>query len=98
MWDAGRYHRRVGTQIAVRLPTGLVNFLDRAVADGVAPSRAAIVTLALEREMRRVLAEKDAEILRQQGPPSDLDALVDWTASTLSANATDDDTSASPRT
>lgn len=87
----------MSTQIAVRLPTDLVSFMDRAVADGVAPSRAAIVTSALEREMRRVLAEKDAEILRAQGPTSDLDALVEWTASTLSANPSGEDTSASPR-
>ena len=52
------------TQIAVRLPDDLVAFLDRSVAEGRVTSRAALVTSALEREMRRVLAEHDAAILR----------------------------------
>ena len=50
-----------------------------AVADGKAPSRAALVTSALEREMRRLAAEQDAAILRQEGAEDDLDALVRWT-------------------
>ena len=40
-------------QIAIRLPDDMVTFLDRSVAAGNAPSRAALVTRALEREMRR---------------------------------------------
>lgn len=71
------------TQIAVRLPDDMVAFLDRAVADGLAPSRAAIVTSAVEREMRRLLAERDATILVEVGPEDDLDPLVRWTASQL---------------
>jgi transposase len=50
------------------------------VADGVASSRAALVTRAVEREMRRVAAERDAAILRQTGPEDDLDELVVWSA------------------
>lgn len=69
----------MSTQIAVRLPDGMVAFLDKAVAEGKASSRAALVTSALEREMRRQAAEQDAEILRQRGPADELDALVEWT-------------------
>lgn len=67
-------------QIAVRLPDELVAFLDDAVRDGKATSRAALVTSALEREMRRLLAEQDADILRHVGSQDDLDELVTWTA------------------
>ena len=71
------------TQIAVRLPDEMVAFLDRLVAQGKATSRAALVTSALEREMRRQAAEADAAILHQRGAADDLDALVDWTAGHL---------------
>ncbi len=69
----------MSTQIAVRLPDGMVAFLDQAVAQGKAASRAALVASALEREMRRQAAEADAAILREQGAADELDALVDWT-------------------
>lgn len=67
------------TQIAVRLPDGMVAFLDRAVATGKAASRAALVATSVEREMRRQAAEQDAQILRDQGAADDLDDLVKWT-------------------
>ena len=70
----------MSTQITVRLPDEMVAFLDRAVASGQASSRAAIVASAVEREMRRLLAEQDAHALRQQGSSDDLDDLVRWTA------------------
>lgn len=70
----------MSTQIAVRLPDEMVAFLDRTVAEGRAPSRAALVASAVEREMRRLLAEYDAETLRRQGSADDLDDLVRWTA------------------
>lgn len=70
----------VSTQIAVRLPDEMVAFLDRAVASGQAPSRAAVVASALEREMRRAVAEQDARLLREHGPADDLDDVVAWTA------------------
>jgi Arc/MetJ-type ribon-helix-helix transcriptional regulator len=73
----------VSTQIAVRLPDQMVAFLDRNVAEGKAPSRAAIVAAAVEREMRRQAAENDAEVLRRRGPTDDLDALVRWSATEL---------------
>ncbi len=73
----------MSTQIAIRLPDDMVAFLDKAVAQGKAASRAALVASALEREMRRQIAEHDAEILRVQGAVDDLDPLADWTTSHL---------------
>lgn len=75
----GQYLGGMSTQIAVRLPDEMVAFLDRMVASGQAPSRAALVASALEREMRRRAAEADARILAEQGASDDLDALVGWT-------------------
>ena len=74
----------MSTQIAVRLPDEVVAFLDRTVATGKASSRAAMVTSALEREMRRQLAEHDAAILRGDGPADDLDDLVRWAVTNAS--------------
>ena len=74
----------MSTQIAVRLPDDMVAFLDRAVSQGTVPSRAALVAVALEREMRRQAAESDAASLRQVGSHDDLDDLVAWTAQHLS--------------
>ena len=73
----------VSTQIAVRLPDELVAFLDGLVADGRAPSRAAVVAAALEREMRRLAGEHDAQILERVGAADDLDPLVQWTGGHL---------------
>lgn len=70
----------MSTQIAVRLPDEMVAFLDRTVASGRAPSRAAIVASAVEREMRRLIAEQDARLLGEHGSADDLDDLVHWTA------------------
>jgi Arc/MetJ-type ribon-helix-helix transcriptional regulator len=67
-------------QIAVRLPDELVEFVDTAVASGDARSRAAVVTRALERERRRAVAERDAEILARSGPDSELAGLADYAA------------------
>ena len=74
------------TQKAVRLPERVVTELDALVADGRAESRTAIVTSAVERELRRLLAERDAEILRERGPQDDLDPLVSWTMQRLGEN------------
>ena len=52
---------------------------------GRAASRTALVEAALVRELRRLAAQRDAEILRADDAPDDLDGLVDWTASRLSA-------------
>ncbi len=80
LWDSLRYPWHMSTQIAVRLPDEMVAFLDHAVATGKATSRAAVVASALEREMRRLLGEQDAQILRDHGTADDLDALVEWTS------------------
>jgi Arc/MetJ-type ribon-helix-helix transcriptional regulator len=68
----------VTTQIAVRLPDQMVAFLDASVADGKAPSRAALVATAVERLMRWQAAVGDADILREVGAADDLDDLVAW--------------------
>jgi Arc/MetJ-type ribon-helix-helix transcriptional regulator len=67
-------------QIAVRLPDELVEFVDSAVASGRARSRASVVTQALERERRRVIAEKDAAILARTGPDPELAGLAEHVA------------------
>lgn len=77
------YHMSV--QIAIRLPDDMVTFLDRSVAAGNAPSRAALVARAVEREMRRQVAEQDAAILRERGTTDELDELVNWSVAHASA-------------
>lgn len=71
------------TQIAVRIPDEMVEFLDQTVASGRASSRAEIVVAAVEREMRRQAAQKDAEILAETGASDDLDDLVEWSSSNV---------------
>ena len=78
LWDPLRYDGDMSTQIAIRLPDDMVAFLDKSVAAGNAPSRAALVARALEREMRRQVAEEDAAILRERGTTEELDELVNW--------------------
>lgn len=70
----------MSTQIAVRLPETQVEFLDALVKNGLAPSRSEVISSAVEREIRRRMAERDAEIIRRTGPADDLDDLVNWTA------------------
>jgi Arc/MetJ-type ribon-helix-helix transcriptional regulator len=72
----------VSRQIAVRLPEELGEFIDRLVADGRAPSRAAVVSQALQRERRRELAARDADILAAVAGDDDLDALAQHAART----------------
>lgn len=72
------------TQVTVRLPDDLVDFVDRRVRDGKATSRAAVVAAALERERRRALAERDAAILAASGSADEdgFDALARLAAGT----------------
>lgn len=63
-------------QIAARLPDDLVDFVDSVVAAGEQRSRAAVVIRALERERRRTIAARDAEILAAGGPDPDLASLA----------------------
>jgi Arc/MetJ-type ribon-helix-helix transcriptional regulator len=65
-------------QIAVRLPDELVDFVDELVCSGVVRSRATVVTLALERERRRTLAARDAEILARTDPDQELAGLAEY--------------------
>ena len=65
-------------QIAVRLPDELVAFVDQLVGSGRERSRAAVVTKALERERRRAIAQRDAEILAAGAERDDLRELADW--------------------
>jgi Arc/MetJ-type ribon-helix-helix transcriptional regulator len=64
-------------QIAVRLSDDLVEFVDSIVETGEQRSRAAVVSRALERERRRMVAARDAEILAGSGPDADLASLAD---------------------
>lgn len=66
-------------QLTVRLADDLVEFIDHRVEGGVAPSRAAVIADAVERERRRLLAERDAAILAASGSDDDLDELA-WYA------------------
>jgi Arc/MetJ-type ribon-helix-helix transcriptional regulator len=72
----------MSTQIAIRLPDELVEFLDDLVKNGDAVSRAAAVARALERERRRHTAERDAAILARCGADSDMDSLARHAAAT----------------
>jgi Arc/MetJ-type ribon-helix-helix transcriptional regulator len=67
-------------QIAVRLPDDLVEFVDEVVSSGGQRSRAAVVGRALERERRRTVAARDAEILAATGPDPELAGLAEHAA------------------
>jgi predicted transcriptional regulator len=67
-------------QIAVRLPDELVDFVDEIASAGTGRSRASVVAQALERERRRVVAARDAEILARTGPDRELEGLAEHTA------------------
>lgn len=70
-------------QIAVRLPDQTVAQMDVLVREGAVTSRTELVATAIERELRRRIAERDAAILQTKGAADDLDALVDWTMNNL---------------
>ncbi len=71
------YRYGMSKQIAVRLPDELVDFVDEVVDAGGGRSRATVVTRALERERRRVIAARDAEILARSGPDPQLAGLAE---------------------
>lgn len=73
---------QVSIQIAVRLPDGMVEQLDRLVAEGRASSRASVIERALAREFRRLIAARDAAILASAGPDPDMDSLADYSKRT----------------
>ena len=68
-------------QIAVRLPDEVVEVIDQQLVDERVPSRAAFVLAALERERRRMIAARDAEILaREHADPEGFDDLARYAA------------------
>jgi predicted transcriptional regulator len=64
-------------QIAIRLPDELVDFVDEIARADAGRSRASVVAQALERERRRVIAGRDAEILARTGPDPELEGLAE---------------------
>lgn len=69
-------------QLTVRLPDELVEFIDQRVERGEATSRAAVVAAAVDRERRREIAARDAEILARVASGDDLDDLAAFAAGT----------------
>lgn len=67
------------TQIAVRLPDDIVQYIDGEIAAGTATSRAAVVLRALQRDRRRQDAEHDARIYAAD-PAAEFDDLATWSA------------------
>jgi Arc/MetJ-type ribon-helix-helix transcriptional regulator len=74
------YHYGMSKQVAVRLPDELVEFVDELVDSGAGHSRAGVIKHALERERRRALAARDAEILARTGTDPELAGLAEHTA------------------
>ena len=68
----------MSTQIAVRLPDELVDYIDGLVRERAVKSRAEFVTRAIRREQRHRLAVMDAEIYKQFGEDPDLMGLVEY--------------------
>jgi Arc/MetJ-type ribon-helix-helix transcriptional regulator len=81
------YRYGMSKQIAVRLPEDLVDFVDQLVSSGAARSRAAVLTRSLERERRRAVAARDAQILARTGPDPDLSGFAEHAAGLPSALA-----------
>ena len=64
-------------EIAVRLPTKLIDSLDELVVSGAARSRASVIKRALLREMRYQWILQEVEILNSgNGVDEDLDSLA----------------------
>lgn len=55
------------TQIAIRLPDEVVQFVDSQVSLGAAKSRADFIWTAIRREQRRLVADADAAIYAAMG-------------------------------
>lgn len=72
------YHFGMSTQIAVRLPDDMVEFVDQLVATGRGSSRAAVITRALDRERRHEMAVQDAAIYAESGEDPDMTDLVHY--------------------
>jgi hypothetical protein len=70
----------MSTQIAIRLPDEIVEFVDAQVSSGAARSRADFIWHAIKREQRRLAAEHDALIYAREGEDPDLVAFSKHTA------------------
>jgi Arc/MetJ-type ribon-helix-helix transcriptional regulator len=70
----------MSTQIAVRLPDELVEYIDELVEQRAVKSRAEFVAKAISRERRHRSALADAEILKRVGADFELDALAAYQA------------------
>ena len=68
----------MSTQIAVRLPDDLMEFVDEQVADGKAASRADAVKAALKLARRRRANEHDAYIYATTPPDPEIEAFNEW--------------------
>lgn len=64
----------MSTQIAVRLPEDIVEFVDAQVSSGAAKSRADFIWHAIKREQRRLAAKRDLEILIEE-PYGEFDGM-----------------------
>lgn len=70
----------MSTQIAIRLPDEVVEFVDSQVSSGAAKSRADFVWHAITRQRRWLAAERDAELYAQFGEDPELEGLADYAA------------------
>ena len=70
----------MSTQIAVRLPDEIVQFVDAQVSNGAAKSRADFIWHAIKREQRRLAAERDAAIYAEFDEDPELDGLAEYAA------------------
>lgn len=68
------------TQITIRLPDDIADFIDQRVAEGHATSRANVVAAAMRREQRRILYEAERHLIESSGSDPELDAFADWSA------------------
>jgi Arc/MetJ-type ribon-helix-helix transcriptional regulator len=68
------------TQIAVRIPDDLLDYVDKLVADGAAKSRAAFVIAALKHEQQLREDEREIEILKRiaHEPDPELEEFNTW--------------------
>ena len=68
----------MSTQIAVRLPDEVVEFVDAQVSSGASKSRADFIWHAIKREQRRLTAERDAEIYASIGDNDEFAGLAGY--------------------
>lgn len=81
-WVPFWYRYGIAKQLTVRLRDDLVAFIDARVELGQASSRAAVIASAIEREQRREVSMRDADILAASADDDGLDGLVAFAART----------------